>query len=132
MKYKYSYKFIRMAPRKVRLITNLAKDMSPNEALNQLKFSNKAASKPVYELIKSAVASLKNKNIDENTLKILSLTCDGGPTLRRRQFKSRGRTNQIKKRTSHIILVIESEYIKKKNKKQQKLKSKTEKTESKK
>lgn len=113
MKYKYSYKFVRMAPRKVRLITNLVKDMSPQEALDQLKFNSKYASTPVYELIKSATSSLKNKNINIEDIKIYALTCDEGPTLKRRQYKSRGRAVEIKKRTSHINLVLESKDIKK-------------------
>ena len=107
--FKFSYKFIRIAPRKVRLVTNFAKSFSPAEALTQLKFLNKDAAKPVYELIASAVNSCKvNNNIDIKDLRIKSLTCDGGPTLKRRQFKSRGRASLIHKRSSHINLVLES------------------------
>lgn len=131
MKYNYSYNFIRMAPRKVRLITNLVKDMSPNEALSQLKFSDKAASVPVYELIKSAIASLKDRNISEDKVKIVSLTCDGGPTLKRRVYKSRGRADEIKKRTTHIKLVIETPEPKKSKIKKNILKQKTSKVPAK-
>lgn len=98
-----------MAPRKIRLITNLAKSMSISEALIQLKFVPKTAAKPVYEILKSAVASCKNQNVDINNLKIFSMTCDSGPVLKRRRFKSRGRATPIKKRTSHINLTLISE-----------------------
>lgn len=112
--FRFSYNFIRIAPRKVRLVTNFAKSLTPAEALVQLKFLNKDAAKPVYELIASAVASCKNiQGIDVNDLRIKSLTCDGGPTLKRRQFKSRGRASLIHKRSSHIKLVLENTKIEK-------------------
>jgi len=107
--YKFSHKFVRMAPRKVRLLTNLVKTLSPAEALDQLRFYRKSAATPVFELLKSAIASCKNDHqLDINDIAIKSFTCDGGPTLKRRHFKSRGRTNLIHKRTSHINLVLAS------------------------
>ena len=107
MEYKFSYKFIHIAPRKLRLITNLIKDMNISDAMIQLKFISKDAAKPVYELLKSAISSCKEKNITLNDLKMKLLTCDGGPTLKHRHYKSRGRALMIKKRTSHLNLILE-------------------------
>lgn len=127
--FKFSYNFIRIAPRKVRLITNFVKSLTPAEALPQLKFLNKDAALPVYELIASAVASCKkNNNIDIKDLKIKSLTCDGGPTLKRRHFKSRGRASLIHKRSSHIKLVLVSTIEDKKTKAEKPIKPKLNKT----
>ncbi len=106
MQYIYKYKFVRMAPRKVRLITELVKSMSITDALNELKYSNKSAAIPVSELINSAYVSLKTKNIQIENITIVSLTCDQGPSLKRRRYKSRGRAVGIKKRLSHITLVL--------------------------
>lgn len=113
MEYKYSYKFVRMAPRKVRLVTNLVKNLSLKEALKQLKFNKKRAANPVYELLKSAQASQKETNRDQQNLNIKTLTCDEGPTLKRRRYKSRGRAVSIKKRTSHIMLILTDKQSKK-------------------
>lgn len=109
MKYNFKYKFIRIAPRKIRLVTNLVKNMPLDEALIQSKFIQKSSAKPVYEILKSAVASCKIQNIDIKELKISSFTCDSGPVLKRRRFKSRGRAVPIKKRTSHINLTLITE-----------------------
>jgi len=106
MDYVFKYNFVKIAPRKIRLVTNLAKSFSLSDALAQLKFLRKNASKPVYEIIKSAIAALKEKSLDLNNFKIKSLTCDSGAVLKRRHYKSRGRTAMIKKRSSHIKLVI--------------------------
>ena len=106
MEYSFKYKFVKIAPRKIRLITNLVKNMLPNEALAQLRFLNKDAAIPVYELLKSAMASCKNDNVDIDNLFIKRFTCDGGPALKRRRYKSRGRAAMIKKHSSHISLVL--------------------------
>ena len=95
-----------MAPRKIRLVTNLVKNMTPADALAQLKFLPKYAALPVYELLKSAMASCKENNLEMDNVYIKSFTCDAGPALKRRRFKSRGRTHGIKKRMSHINLLI--------------------------
>jgi large subunit ribosomal protein L22 len=116
MQYTFKYKFVRIAPRKIRLLTNLVKNLSPQEAMEQLKFSNKSASVPVYELIKSAMSSMKEKNILPESVKIKSLTCDGASMLKRRIYKSRGRAAMIRKRSSHINLTIQVKENNTKNK----------------
>lgn len=107
MQYTFKYNHVRMAPRKVRLVTELAKKLPINDAIDELKYTQKAAANPVRELLKSAYATLKKKNIEDKNIKIIALTCDQGPTLKRRIFRSRGRATGIKKRSSHIKLVVE-------------------------
>lgn len=107
MEVKAKAKFIRMSPTKIRLVTNLIKKMSAAEALNQLKFINKLASRPVAKLIKSAMANAEhNFELAKDNLFIKELTVDEGPTLKRSMPRAHGRATPIRKRTSHINLVL--------------------------
>lgn len=112
MDYKFKYNFLRIAPRKVRLVVDLVRKLSITDAINQLSFLPKYAATPVKELIKSAVTSCKEQDINENNLYIKSIVCDEGPALKRRVLRSRGRASQVKKRTSHITLVLSEKEVK--------------------
>jgi large subunit ribosomal protein L22 len=107
MEVKAKAKFIRMSPRKVRLVTNLIKQMPVEKALNQLQFINKLASGPVACLIKSAIANAEhNFNLEKDNLFIKELKVDEGPALKRSMPRAHGRATPIIKKTSHIILVL--------------------------
>lgn len=108
MIYKAQQKYIRISPRKVRLIVNLIRDLSPSEALEQLKFTRKAAALPIAKTIKQAIANAtKNANAVESNLKFNSIQIGEGTTLKRWQAVSRGRAHPILKRTSHITVLLE-------------------------
>lgn len=100
-------KFIRMAPRKVRLVADIARGKNVETALNQLKFVNKLAAKPIVKLINSGIAGAKhNYEIDEYNLYIKEIRVDEGPTLRRWMPKAFGRATPLRKRSSHINLIL--------------------------
>jgi len=101
-------RYIRMSPRKVRLVVDVVRGLGVNEARNQLKFMNKAAAKPVLKLIESAVANAEhNFKLKSDNLFIKTITADGGPTLNRWKARARGRAAPIRKRTTHIIVALD-------------------------
>lgn len=103
-------RYIRRAPRKLRLVADAVRRMNVEEALNTLKFMNKAGSVDVSKVIRSAVGNLRDKfedeTFDENELVIKTLMVDEGPTLKRIQPAPQGRAHPIRKRMSHITVVI--------------------------
>ena len=107
MEIKASAKHIKMSPRKVRLVVDVARGKTVDDALDQLKFVKKLAVKPIIKLINSAVASAKhNLEIEQDNLKIAEIKIDEGPTLHRWKPRAFGRATPIRKRTSHISLVL--------------------------
>lgn len=100
-------KYIRMSPRKVRLVTNLIKGMNANHALEVLRFVNKAASKSVQKVLKTAISDAENNfDKDPDRLVIMEARVDKAPTLKRGRAVSRGRYHRIFKKGSHIILGV--------------------------
>ncbi len=101
---------LRMAPRKVRLVADLIRGMDAKKAKDQLRLSKKRASKPMLKLLNSAIANAEhNQNLDKSTLTVKIATVDEGPALKRYQPRAFGRATEIKKRSSHIKLVLEGE-----------------------
>lgn len=108
MEIKVSAKFIRMAPKKVRLVADLIKGLDASVALTQLDFSNKSASLPVKKLLKSAISNAEeNYQLKRSNLFVKEIRVDGGPTLHRWQPRAHGRATPIRKRSSHIFLILE-------------------------
>ncbi len=98
---------LRIAPRKVRLVADLIRGKSVEEARHILKFTIKAAAEPMQKLLESAVANARhNFKLDIDNLQIKSITVDEGPILKRSRPESRGRIAPIHKKTSHINLVL--------------------------
>lgn len=107
MEIKAKAKHVKMSPRKVRLVVDVARGKEVQAALEQLKFINKLAVKPVVKLINSAVANARhNFEIEPDNLYIKEIKVDGGPTARRWMPKAFGRATPLRKRTSHINLVL--------------------------
>jgi large subunit ribosomal protein L22 len=101
---------LRVAPRKVRLLADLIRGKHVAEALVQLKFSQKDAAIPVMKLLRSAIANAEhNYQIDIDTLVVKESYVDGGPILYRWMPRAFGRAGKIRKRTSHVTLVLEGE-----------------------
>lgn len=116
MDIKAEQKYIRMTPRKLRLVANAVKKLPVDEALVYLKFINKRAAQPILKVFEQAVANAKNNHqLTEDSLKIKSLEIEKGSIYKRWQPVSRGRAHSILKRTSHIRLVLESEKVTTKN-----------------
>jgi large subunit ribosomal protein L22 len=100
-------RYIRMSPRKVRLVADLVRGKDVSAAVAQLKFLRKDAARPVWKCIDSAVANaVHNHQLDKSTLYIKAITVDGGPTLKRFRPRAHGRAASILKRTSHIIVTV--------------------------
>lgn len=95
-------RFVRISPRKVRRVLDLIRGKETGEALSILKFTPGAASPIIGKLLKSALANAKVK---EN-LFVAQTTCDQGPTLPRWMPRAFGRATKIKKRTSHITIIL--------------------------
>ncbi|MEK7473150.1 MAG: 50S ribosomal protein L22 [Patescibacteria group bacterium] len=101
---------LRMSPRKVRLVVNTVRGLSVAEAETRLTFLPKLAAKPVLKLLRSAVANAEhNFQLNRNDLYIRTIVADGGPTLKRWRARAFGRTAPIRKRTTHISLVLSDE-----------------------
>ena len=100
-------KYIRIAPRKVRVVMNLIRGKSVAEAFAILKFTPKAGADVIEKVLKSAVANAEN-NFDMNVdkLYVSSAYVDQGPTLKRIHPRSRGQAFSILKRTSHVTVIV--------------------------
>ncbi len=102
-----SLRYLRMAPSKVRLVVDLIRGKKVEEALNLLGFSKKSAALPVAKLLKSAVANADVKggfNLDR--LAVKTVTVDEGPTWRRWLPRAQGRATRVRKRTSHVTVIL--------------------------
>ena len=98
----------RMATRKIRLVVDLVRGKRVEEAMSILSFTPKVAARVVKKLIKSAMANAENKgDIDVDTLYIKRIFVDEGPTLKRFTPRAMGRATSIRKRTSHITVVLD-------------------------
>ncbi len=107
-------KQVRMSPRKVRLVVDLIRGKSVNDAYAVLQFSKKAAAEPVGKTLRSAVANAQYKAQDEgdvldvDELVVREAYVDEGPTLKRWRAAAMGRAAPIRKRTSHITVVVDT------------------------
>lgn len=101
-------KYIKMSPRKVRLVAGAVRKLAPDVALSRLALMPRRASGPVAQVLKSAIANATNNaKLASDQLAIKSITVGGGPALKRWRPISRGRTHPYKKRMSHIKIVLE-------------------------
>ena len=115
-------KYIRISPKKARLVADLVRGTNAKEALNILRFTNKKAAKIISKSVKSAISNAEhNNNVEVDTLIIKSISIDGGPSLKRYKAGYKGSPDSILKRTSHITVIVSDEGITKNNKKQIKL-----------
>ncbi|MFQ6078022.1 MAG: 50S ribosomal protein L22 [Thermodesulfobacteriota bacterium] len=111
MEVKARAKFIRTAPRKARMVTELVRGKGVGEALNILTFTKRAPAKIIAKLLRSAVANADQmKNIDVDTLFIKQITVDQGPVMKRYRPRAMGRATMIRRRMSHITVVLEEGY----------------------
>jgi len=110
MEAKATLRYIRIAPRKARLVVDVIRGKKAGEALTSLRFMPQHASRVVEKLLKSAIANAEQKNLgDADSLKITKAFVDQGPTMKRVMARAMGRANIIKKKTSHITLVLGTE-----------------------
>jgi large subunit ribosomal protein L22 len=102
-------RFVRVSPTKARRVIDLVRGKSVSEALDILRWAPQAASVPVAKVIASAAANAQNNNgLDPATLVVATVYADGGPTAKRIRPRAQGRAFRIRRRTSHITVVVES------------------------
>lgn len=102
-------RFVRVSPTKARRVINLVRGKSVSEALDILRWAPQAASLPVAKVIASAAANAQNNDgLDPATLVVASVYADDGPTAKRIRPRAQGRAFRIRRRTSHITVVVES------------------------
>lgn len=100
-------RFVRVAPRKARVVVDLIRGRQVPQALSLLKYTPRAAAKVVEKVLRSAVANAEQKEMGESDAMWVSQAfVDCGPTYKRFRARSMGRANSIHKRTSHITLVV--------------------------
>jgi large subunit ribosomal protein L22 len=101
-------RYIRISSSKVRIVIDLIRGKKVGEALSILEHTPKAASEPVAKLLKSAVANAENNlGMDPDSLYVAEVYANQGPTLKRLRARAQGRANRIRKRTSHISIVLD-------------------------
>jgi large subunit ribosomal protein L22 len=100
-------RFIRISPTKVRQVVDLIRDRHVDDARRVLRFSARAASKPVGKVLESAIANAEhNRGLPADELVVTRAWVDEGPTLRRYRPRALGRATRIRKRTCHISVVV--------------------------
>jgi large subunit ribosomal protein L22 len=107
MEARASARYVRVTPMKARRVVDVIRGMRADEAVATLRFAPQAASEPVRKVLESAMANAEQKGAaDRDTLVISSAYVDEGPTLKRFRPRAQGRAYRIRKRTSHITVVV--------------------------
>ncbi|MDD5088230.1 MAG: 50S ribosomal protein L22 [bacterium] len=103
-------KYLRVTPRKMRLVANLVRGKSVNAAIGLLKFTSRSAALPTLKAIQSAVANIVNgeeaRNVNPDELVVKKIFVDEGPTYRRFLPRAMGRATPIRKRMSHLTVLV--------------------------
>ena len=103
-------RYVRVAPRKARLIADQVRGMHVDDARTLLRFSTRGAARDIAKLIDSATANAEaNHDLVADELRVTDITVDEGPTLRRYRPRALGRATRINKRTSHIHVALTPE-----------------------
>jgi ribosomal protein L22 len=105
-----SSRYVRIAPRKARLIADQVRGLQIDKARALLQFSPRGAAHDIGKLIESAAANAENNfDLVADEMRVAEITVDEGPTLRRYRPRALGRATPINKRTSHIAVALSSE-----------------------
>lgn len=107
MEVKAHTKYLRMSPRKVRLVIDVIRGLGVRQAQAQLMFMKKIAAEPVKKLLDSAIANAEhNFSLTADKLYVKAITADGGPILGRWRARAFGRAASIRKRSTHLSIVL--------------------------
>jgi large subunit ribosomal protein L22 len=102
-----SARYVRVPPRKARLVADQIRGLGVEDALAQLTFSPRGAAVPIEKLLRSASANAENNfDLDADEMLILRISVDEGPTMRRFRPRARGRATRIEKRSCHINVAL--------------------------
>ncbi|MBF9001749.1 MULTISPECIES: 50S ribosomal protein L22 [Vibrio] len=101
------HNFARISPQKARLVADLIRGKSVDQALEVLTFSNKKAAELVKKVLESAIANAEhNEGADIDDLRVAKIFVDEGPIMKRIMPRAKGRADRILKRSSHITVVV--------------------------
>jgi large subunit ribosomal protein L22 len=99
--------YIRIAPRKLRIIANMIRGKDVTTAINHLRFMNKSGSRELFKLLVSAVANAEDQGeVDIDKLVVSQVYVDQGPVLRRWRPRAQGRATRVQKKTSHVFVEV--------------------------
>jgi large subunit ribosomal protein L22 len=102
-------RYLHVSPTKARRVIDLVRGMPARQALETLRFAPQDASADIYKVVASAVANAEhNARLDADTLYISEAFVDEGPTFKRFRPRAQGRAYRIRKRTSHVTVVVEA------------------------
>ena len=107
MEYQATTKYVRVSTRKVRLVADSLRRLTPVAALAALSQMRKSAVQSLSKTIASAIANAKQKGVGEDALRFKTIEIMGGPAMKRWQAVSRGQAHAFKKRMTHIRIVLE-------------------------
>jgi large subunit ribosomal protein L22 len=108
MEAKAHLRMLRISPRKTRLVADLIRGLDVSKAESILRFTPKGAAQPMLKLLTSAKANaVNNHDMFEDTLYVSRIYVDEGPTLKRYLPRARGRADIMRKRTSHVTIILE-------------------------
>jgi len=108
METRAAVKYIRVSPRKIRLVMDQVRGRKVEEALNILSFAPQKGARILIKLINSAVANAEqNSDVDVDSLYVKRLYADEGPTMKRWRPRAQGRATRINKRTSHLTIIVD-------------------------
>lgn len=100
-------RYVRLTPRKARLVADLVRGKSALEALDILEYTNKKAAIVIKKTLGSAIKNASNNfDMDEEKLYISKIMIDEGPVLKRLKPRAMGRADIIRKKTSHVTVVV--------------------------
>lgn len=101
-------KYMRISPRKVRIVAKNIKGLTVENALSQLRYTPKKAAVILLKVLNSALANAEQKSeIDVDTLYVKNVFVDEGPTAKRWRPRAMGRATRIRKRTSHVTVILD-------------------------
>lgn len=101
-------KYMRISPRKVRIVAKNIKGLTVEKALAQLRYTPKKAAVIILKVLNSALANAEQKSeIDVDTLYVKNVFVDEGPTAKRWRPRAMGRATRIRKRTSHVTIILD-------------------------
>jgi len=105
---KAQLRYLRVTPRKTRLVADLIRGKRVEEALDILTFSRRRVAVNLRKLLKSAIANAESSGrVDPDLLRVSHISVDQGPTLKRSMPRARGSADRLEKKTSHVTLILE-------------------------
>ncbi|MCX6793524.1 MAG: uL22 family ribosomal protein [Candidatus Gottesmanbacteria bacterium] len=113
MEYTATTKYVHVSTRKVRLVADAVRKLTPSAALAALSQMTKSAAIPISKTIASAIANAKQKSVAQELLRFKTIEIMGGPSMKRWHAVSRGQAHAFKKRMTHIRIIVEDKAAKK-------------------